>query len=160
MAGYDSGTAVGTIIIGGILAIAGTIWSGYHFIDDHELLRIEYEARNGNPLSNVLRGWLVGDMTWRYRPLYWIERVILGYLFGSNLTAWNIWTAVKGILAFALLYESARYLKFGRIVSTIFPMIIVLGAQFTPWYRSANQESTGILFLRRSIMPDCSAGIS
>ena len=26
----------GTVIVAGILCIAQTIWSGYHFLDDHE----------------------------------------------------------------------------------------------------------------------------
>lgn len=33
--------ALGTLIIVGILGVARTIWSGYHFLDDHELIRIE-----------------------------------------------------------------------------------------------------------------------
>ena len=135
----------GTIIVAGILCIARTIWSGYHFLDDHELLRLEQLAEQGQPLGTTIRTWIRNDMNLRYRPLYWTERVAVGYLFGSNLIAWNIWTAVKGIFAFALLYLTARFLKSGRLISLIFPMIIMLGAQFTPWYRSANQESTGLL---------------
>lgn len=135
----------GTVIVAGILCIAQTIWSGYHFLDDHELLRIEQLADQGQPLSTTIKTWIQNDMKLRYRPLYWTERVTAGYLFGSNLVAWNIWTAVKGVFAFALLYLSARFLKNRRLISLIFPMIIMLGVQFTPWYRSANQESTGLL---------------
>ena len=32
---------MGTLIIVGILGAARTIGSGYHFLDDHELIRIE-----------------------------------------------------------------------------------------------------------------------
>lgn len=136
---------MGTLIIVGILGAARTIWSGYHFLDDHELIRIEQSARQGQSLARTLNSWLRQDITWRFRPFYWVERVCLGYLFGSNLTAWNIWTAVKGIIAFALLYLTARFLKQNRVISAFFPMVIMLGVQFTPWYRSANQESTGVL---------------
>ena len=135
----------GTIIVAGILCVARTIWSGYHFLDDHELIRMEQSFSQGMSLHDLLRAWIKNDMNQRFRPLYWIERVTGSYLMGSNLMLWNIWTAVKGILAFALLYLSARYVKAGRTVSLIFPMVIMLGTQFTPWYRSANQESTGLL---------------
>ena len=136
---------LGTVIIGGILVVAQTIGSGYHFLDDHELISIENSAKNGAGWFSYVKGSITNDMQRRYRPLYWIERITVCYLLGSNLTAWNIWTAIKGILTFALLYETARYLKFGRIISTLFPMIMMLGEQFMPWYRSANQESTGVL---------------
>lgn len=86
----------GTVIVAGILCIAQTIWSGYHFLDDHELFRIEQSANQGQPLLTTVKAWILNDLRVRYRPLYWTERVTVGYLFGSNLTAWNIWTAVKG----------------------------------------------------------------
>lgn len=144
---FDTVIAIllGTIIIGGILCICGTIWSGYHFVDDHELLRIGLAAQQKQPFLTILKAWMDSDITWRYRPLYWLERITCGYLFGSDLTVWNIWTTLKGIVAFALLYETARFLDYNRLISAIFPMIIILGTQFTPWYRSANQESTGLL---------------
>ncbi len=139
------GLLLGTVVIAGILCVARTIWSGYHFLDDHELLRLEKAAEQRQPLFTTMKSWIINDLGWRFRPLYWVERVTAGYLFGSNLTAWNIWTAFKGILAFALLYEAARFLRHDRLISAIFPMVIMLGTQFTPWYRSANQESTGVL---------------
>lgn len=135
----------GIAIVVGSLCVARTIWSGYHFLDDHELLRIEQGALQKTPLSTTLKSWILNDMSLRYRPLYWLERVGGSYLFGSNLTIWNIWTAIKGVLAFALLYLSARYVKSDRVISFIFPIVVMLGVQFTPWYRSANQESTGLL---------------
>ena len=135
----------GIIIVAGILCIARTIWSGYHFLDDHELIRIEQGAAQKIPLLDQMSGCIKNDLNQRYRPIYWVERVAGGYLMGSNLTAWNIWTAIKGVLAFALLYLGARYVKADRLISLVFPMVVMLGTQFTPWYRSANQESTGLL---------------
>lgn len=135
----------GIIIVAGILCIARTIWSGYHFLDDHELIRIEQGAAQKIPLLDQMSGCIKNDLNQRYRPIYWVERVTGGYLMGSNLTAWNIWTAIKGVLAFALLYLGARYVKADRLISLVFPMVVMLGTQFTPWYRSANQESTGLL---------------
>ena len=58
----------GTVIVAGILCIAQTIWSGYHFLDDHELLRIEQLADQGQPLSTTIKTWIQNDMKLRYRP--------------------------------------------------------------------------------------------
>lgn len=136
---------LGVAVILGILYRAGTLHSGYHFMDDHELIRMELSFENGASLWSQIKGNVLNDLSWRFRPFYWVERVTGAYFMGSDLYYWNIYTAVKGILTFWLLYCTARFLRYGRTVSVIFPMVIMLGEQFTPWYRSANQESTGLL---------------
>lgn len=124
----------------------GTLSSGYHFLDDHELIRLEVSLKENHiSLSRVMNDWLLNDMGWRFRPFYWVERVTLADIFGSNMLYWNCYTAIKGVITFWLLYFSARYLKCNPIISGLFTGLILYGAQFTPWYRSANQESTGLM---------------
>ena len=124
----------------------GTLTSGYHFLDDHELLRLEISLKENHlSLGSVMKEWLVGDMWWRFRPFYWVERVTLADIWGSNMLYWNYYTAMKGVVTFILLYFTARYLKCNPVISGVFTCLILYGAQFTPWYRSANQESTGLL---------------
>lgn len=130
----------------GILQKAGTFDSGYHLVDDHELIRLECSFKNGSvSLGQAIASWMKNDFHSRYRPLYWLERVTCAFLWGSELLYWNYYTVIKGILAFILLYFMARYLKYNRVVSVIMPCVVMFGSQFTPWYRSANQESTGLL---------------
>ncbi len=137
---------LGCLVVYGILYKTGTINSGYHFLDDHELIRMEIAfEQQSESLLQAIKNWMVGDFHWRFRPLYWIERVTGAYFWGSELLYWNYYTAIKGILAFYCLYFTARYLKYDRIISLIMPCVVMLGSQFTPWYRSANQESTGLL---------------
>lgn len=69
----------------------------------------------------------------------------MAFLFGSNMLYWNCYTAIKGVITFCLLYFTARYLKCNPVISGLFTGLILYGAQFTPWYRSANQESIGLL---------------
>lgn len=134
------------VILCGILGGAGTFGSGYHFADDHELIRIEKAFRDGAAtLGEAVVAHMRGDLHWRYRPLYWAERVTGTWFFGSDLFLWNCYTAVKGTLAFCLLYWMSRYLDYNRVISALVPGVVMLGAQFTPWFRSANQENTGLL---------------
>lgn len=137
---------LGCLVVYGILYKTGTINSGYHFLDDHELIRMEvsFEQQSVSLLQSI-KNWMVGDFHWRFRPLYWIERVTGAYFWGSELLYWNYYTAIKGIFTFYCLYFTARYLKYDRIISLIMPCVVMLGSQFTPWYRSANQENTGLL---------------
>lgn len=141
---------LGFLIIYGLLAKAGTLTSGFHFLDDHELIRMELGFTQHNvPLGQAILNWM--DFHWRFRPFYWVERVTGAYLWGSELLYWNYYTAIKGVLAFYCLYMMSRYLKYNRLISAIVPCVVMLGSQFTPWYRSANQESTGLLFCAISL---------
>lgn len=133
------------ILMFGLLYKLGTLSSGYHFLDDHELIRMEVALEQGQSLGSVIGGHVENDLNSRFRPFYWVERCAGAAIFGSNMLYWNYYTAIKGILTFCLLYFTARYLKCNPLVSGLFTGVILYGAQFTPWYRSANQENTGLL---------------
>lgn len=133
------------VMMYGLLYKLGTLSSGYHFLDDHELIRLEIAFGEQQSLGSVMRSWVTNDLLWRFRPLYWVERTMMAYFFGANLLYWNIYTAVKGTITFVLLYMAARYMKCNPVISGIFTVLILYGAQFTPWYRSANQENTGLM---------------
>ena len=137
---------LGILLVGGTLYRTGTISSGYHFQDDHELIRYHVAFTEGNAsLADLIGTAIAGDST-RFRPMYWVERLTGIMLFGDEMVYWNWYTAFKGILTFYLLYYTARYLVRSRFISFLFTGITLFGAQFTPWYRSANQENTGLLF--------------
>ena len=139
------GLFFGLLMVAGTLIQAETITSGYHFLDDHELLRIEYSLEMDKvPLGELVLAWMKNDLWWRFRPLYWVERVVGTAIMGSDMFYWNCYKAVMGVLTFHLLYMAARYLKAKWYTGVLFAGIIMMGAQFTPWYRSANQENTGL----------------
>jgi len=138
------GTSI--ILIFGLLIFTGTLTSGYHFVDDHEVVLMEFNMRSaGQSLWQVMKSFAVRDLWWRFRPFYWVERSFCAFVFGSNMLFWNIYTAIKGVIAFCLLHFSARNLKCGSICSFLFAAVIMFGQQFTPFFRSANQENTGLL---------------
>lgn len=137
--------AVAGIMMLGLLYKLGTLSSGYHFRDDHELIRMECSFQEQQGLGKVMWGWLDNDLKWRFRPLYWVERTTAGFFFGANMLYWNLYTAIKGMLTFIFLYFTARFLSCNPFISGLFTCVILYGAQFTPWYRSANQENTGLL---------------
>lgn len=135
----------GSILIFGMLYKTGTLKSGYHLMDDHELIRMEYSIKvNGESVWKVMTGTIKNDFWWRFRPFYWVERVGLTALWGSNLYYWNIYKGIQGIFTFVFLYFAARKMNHKWHLSFLFASIIMLGAQFTPWFRSANQENTGL----------------
>lgn len=97
---------ISMILIFGLLIFTGTLTSGYHFVDDHEVVLMEFNMRSaGRSLWQVMKSFAVRD----------------------------------------LLHFSARNLKCGSICSFLFAAVIMFGQQFTPFFRSANQENTGLL---------------
>ena len=137
---------IGILIIFGIVYKAGSLETGYHFLDDHEIIRQNEALRTASvPLHRVIGNTIRGDLWWRFRPFYWVERILSVYFFGTEFIYWNYYIAIKGVITFCLLYFTARYLKHPRVISLLFPCVIMLGHQFTPWYRNGNQESLGLL---------------
>lgn len=139
---------LGILAVFGILYRTGAITCGFHMLDDHELIRYKLLfTENHASLASAIKETFLNDFLrgGRYRPLYWVERMTGSRLFGDELAYWNCYTAVKGVITFYFLYYTARYLKYDRIISFLFVGIILFGRQFTPWFRSANQESTGLL---------------
>ncbi len=136
----------GILIIFGIVYKAGSLKTGYHFLDDHEIIRYAEAIRTASTSSSrLILDIIKGDLSWRFRPFYWVERILSVYFFGAEFLYWNYYIAIKGVITFCLLYFTARYLKYPRSISLLFPCVIMLGNQFTPWYRNGNQESLGLL---------------
>lgn len=141
------GLVGGFVFIFCLLYFKKSIFSGYHFVDDHEMVYFKYLHDQGESYFNILFSVLKTDLTWRFRPFYYVERVALSLLFGGDLLQSNIWTAIKGVISFLFLYLSARNLKCDILFSGLFSCVVVLGTQFEIWYRCANQENTGLLLM-------------
>ncbi len=124
----------------------GAILTGYHFIDDHVSISL-YEALQNTSLYELTKANVIGDLTLRFRPLYFIELCLKTYFFGIDFNKWMLFSTLEGIITFMLLYLSAIKMKFTTVESFLFSSIIIFGKQFTPWYRTPNQENEGLLFV-------------
>ncbi len=134
------------LLVFGILVGTGTLTSGWHFVDDHELYWLKADFASGLSVLSVVKKCVLRDLNVRFRPLFYVERVIGVWLFGTNLLSWNIIRAIEGALTVFFLYWTARYLKSSKTFSALFSLIVVIGPQFAPWYRFTNQENIGMLF--------------
>ena len=80
-----------------LLFLSGTVFSGYHFIDDHEIVILKNDlSKPSNSTLQVLEKWLTKDTSIRFKPFYIIHRVFEAKIFGTNFIAWSIYT---GLLA-------------------------------------------------------------
>ncbi|MCH5250255.1 MAG: hypothetical protein J1E98_09985 [Lachnospiraceae bacterium] len=138
---------VSAIVIGGVLFGTGNIFTGWHWVDDHEMYRILKLYKNQHvTLAETISFFLKNDFNIRWRPLYWILRVGICYIFGDNPVIYKLLLCVIGMATYVLLYRSARNLQCSARFSHLFALVVLMGRQFEVWYRIANQENIGMLF--------------
>lgn len=138
---------MGSFFLGIVLifvTISGTLFSGLHLVDDHEFFRIS-SIVNTKGFWNGLIQMVTGDFIIRFRPLYWILRVIGTYLFGANTIAWSVCKAVEISLAMTFFYIFSREMDVNKVFSILFAFLILTGEQSAILWRLGPQESVGVL---------------
>jgi hypothetical protein len=130
------------------LFISGTINSGYHFVDDHEVIKIKSDLKTSSFIA-VTRNWVKADLNInsRFRPLYYIHRVIETRLLGSDFFLWSLYSGILCCLALIFFYLGIRKLNYGLVESITFLIIIFIGHQSSVWWRLGYGESLGMVFL-------------
>ena len=129
--------------------LTGTLFSGYHFTDDHEIIRINEELKSA-PFLDVLKKWVINDFAIRFRPFYFVHRVTLIKIFGVHFWMWSVYFMLMLSVTFYLFYRSLQKLNFPVLTSLLFPIIALIGTQTENWWRLGTAENTGALFLSMS----------
>jgi hypothetical protein len=150
MAERKDNIAIVSIIISVFLflIISNTLTSGYHFVDDHEVIRIKHDLQTSS-LGNVTKSWVKQDLyvNTRFRPVYYIHRVFETKLFGSDFLLWSIYNAVLCCMTLVFLYLGMRNLKFTTGESGTLLIITFIGPQSPVMWRLGPGEVLGMLFL-------------
>lgn len=125
---------------------SGALTSGYHLMDDHEIIRIvdDLDGRGG---ARVAWQWATNDFVMRFRPLFYFHRVLQAELFGDHFLAWSIYTALLGLVSSALLYGCLRLLRFAPWEGLAFAFFALVGEQGTIWWRLGVNETPGMVLL-------------
>lgn len=130
-----------------ILGFSGSIFSGYHLTDDHELIRINNDFVSGETFLNVEKKWIVNDFEIRFRPFYYLYRVLETKIFGTNIFVWSVNNFIMAVLTAYLFFISFRYLKFSFWASFFAVCLLLLGDQANIWWRLGPNETIGIFLL-------------
>lgn len=130
-----------------LLGLTGTLTSGYHFVDDHQIIRIDNELESSS-LITVISGWIKYDIQLtRFRPVYQIHRGIETWILGSNMLLWKIYTGLLASISMICFYLGMRNLKFTSLESLVFVLMAFVGPQMAIWWRLGPNETIGITFL-------------
>jgi hypothetical protein len=136
------------IVVFLFLALSKTLTSGFHFVDDHEIIRMHSELKSSS-LTNVATVWVKEDLksNIRFRPLYYIIRVFETRLFGSDFVLWSVFYGILCCITLISFYIGIRNLEFSAGESIAFLIITFIGPQSSIWWRLGPGESLGMLFL-------------
>jgi hypothetical protein len=131
-----------------VLFLANTVTSGYHFVDDHEVIKMKSDLK-ASSVNTVAKSWVTIDLksNGRFRPFYYIHRVWETKLFGSDFFLWSVYTGLLWFIAMILFYTGMRNLKYSWVESVIFIIILFIGPQSSVWWRLGPGESLGVFLL-------------
>ena len=130
------------------LFIHGTITSGFHFVDNHEIVQINKDLRdfNGN-LFQVVEKWVNNDLKGRFRPMYMIDNVLVDTLFKGNFFYISLYHAFIHVFILFFLFLGVRKIGFPLLHSFAFPILSLLGVQSAIWWRLGPNETIGMWYL-------------
>jgi hypothetical protein len=144
----DIWAAVALVVLA-LLVFHPTLATGLILVDDHELIRlaspvsVHPQAAAGPPsVADVI----VHDFqdTGRFRPLYYLVRLGLVCIFGTNPLVWHAFVLFLGICTALLLYHTGRALRVAPPLAFAFAVLFLYApsAAYT-WIRIGPQESIG-----------------
>lgn len=135
-----------SLIVFGVVLGTGTLTSGFHMVDDWEFAKyVDWMTLEGVSLWECLKRAVGFDITLRFRPLYYINRVLMAAVFGIDLTAMSVVKASEIVAALVLLYYCARQMKCNMVYAALFSMTVLVGYQSAIWWKLGPQESYDIM---------------
>jgi len=131
------------------LLFTGTLNSGYHFTDDHEMLEMNRDLKTMS-LGSTISKWTANDLNIRFRPMYMFHRVLEMKLFGDNFFALSFYTGILIAISFSFFYLGARKLRYSVIESLFLVLLTFVGTQAAIWWRLGPNETVGMALLSLS----------
>lgn len=140
--------ALSFFMVFGVVVGIGTLTSGYHLVDDHQILEWTYQMeREGQSVWEVISRELANDFTIRFRPLYIITHILKVKLFGINLTYHALVKALEVVISCIFLYYSGRLMGANKVSSFLFAALSLLGYQSPAWWKLGTHEIQGTMLL-------------
>jgi hypothetical protein len=128
----------------------GVAYNEFHFIDDHELYRIKYDLDSFG-VFETLKKWLVKDFAIRFRPFYYVQRILSIKILGVNFSYLYFYSFIQ--LFFTQLFLGL-YLKKSNVnifYIIVFYLITIVGLQSEIYWKLGPAETVGFLFFSLSL---------
>lgn len=131
-----------------LLGFTGTLTSGFHFTDDHEVYSTGQDVKHSSVMRElrILKREIISPEM-RFRPLYHMTRRWTMALLGENFLAWSILYGLLAVFTSFFLYLFMKQLAFSFWEALFFSIFTLLGAQAAIWWKLGANESIGMLML-------------
>lgn len=134
------------LLVFGVVICMGTLTSGFHLVDDWEFAKyVDWMTLEQRSIWDCMKEAVGYDLTMRFRPLYYINRVLMVTVFGINLTAMSVIKACEIVVALVALYYCARQMRCNMAYAALFAMTVMVGYQSAVWWKLGPQESYDIM---------------
>lgn len=134
------------LLVFAVVIGTGTLTSGFHLVDDWEMAKYaDWMKLEHKSLWECLKQAVGYDLTMRFRPLYYINRVLMAAVFGINLTAVSVVKAIEIVTALVALYYCARQMECNPVYALLFSLTVMVGYQSPVWWKLGPQESYDIM---------------
>jgi len=136
----------------GLLSYTGTLTSGFHFMDDHEIVRLEKElafTSLGREMGVFINHLVAPKM--RFRPFYVLQRRLGIALLGADFTAWSVYFCLIAVITSFLLFRFLRHIGFSPLEGVLFVFLTLVGPQAEIYWRLGTGETHGMLFLAAAL---------
>ena len=137
-----------------IFITSGSLFSGYHFTDDHEIAHINYNLTVEKlGVFKVSSQSIHNDLlSGRFRPFYYIHRILQTRLLGINFAWWSLYTGMLGVFTTFFLFMFGRLINFSIIEALLFSFLITLGPQSAVWWQLGPNETIGTFLLAGALV--------
>lgn len=122
----------------------GTLFSGYHLVDDQNYININ-KGLMVNGLKEQLLRSVRGDFHLRFRPLWSFTRVLDTYFFMDSYGILSLKNVVVITTSSSLFFYYARRRGVSRAYASLFGFFTFLGNQAAVLWRLGPQEPVGLL---------------
>jgi hypothetical protein len=135
-----------SLLLGG----SGTLTSGFHFTDDHEIISIN-KLKQKKGVFYTTKRYIQDDLKIRFRPFYYFYKIVLSPFLGAHFLLWSLLNLILAIVSSWLLFLFAYRLGYHIIPSTLFPFLTLIGSQAAIWWRLGTNELMGFFLLSLSL---------
>lgn len=136
-----------------VFGFSGSLFSGYHLADDHEILRMSRDLAAGGGVFAQAQKWIEIDFhaAHRFKPFYYLHRVAEAGMFGCDFFLWLVYTGILAALTSFFLYLFVKKQGFALLESLLFPLFALIGKQGVVWWSLGPAEAIGMTMLAASL---------
>lgn len=142
----------------GLLYLSGSLTSGFHFTDDHQIISFSKTLENAGAIETAL-DWVERDVRsiGRFLPVYYIHRLLQIKFFGTEFLYWGLYDGLLAWLSSSLMATFMLLAGFSLLEALIFPCLLFLGFQAGIWWRFGTAETIAMVILGAALAASASS---